>query len=76
MLKRISLHLQDLHLFARFSTKWLIISGSIGVLAGLSSAIFLVSLDWATQTRIANPNLLFGLPLAGLRLILRGQASF
>ena len=65
MWQRLRLHFRDLHLFTKFLVKWLMLGGSIGVLAGFASAIFLVSLDWATQTRIANPNLLFGLPLAG-----------
>ncbi len=37
----------------------------VGVLAGLASAGFLVALDHVTEVRLANPELLFGLPLAG-----------
>lgn len=40
----------------------------VGVLAGAASALFLWLLDWATLTRLAHPNLLFFLPLAGLGL--------
>lgn len=64
----IYLHLQDFISFLRVLIKWGALAGLIGVLSGTASAIFLVSLDWATQTRIAQPALLFGLPLAGLIL--------
>ncbi len=37
-----------------------------GVLAGVSSAVFLAGLDWVTETRISHPWLLYLLPLAGL----------
>ncbi|MFN7210852.1 MAG: hypothetical protein ACK4P1_10750, partial [Aggregatilineales bacterium] len=46
--------------------RWALLGGLVGVLAGLASTIFLVSLSWATQTRLAQPYLLFGLPLVGL----------
>lgn len=38
----------------------------VGLLAGLSSAAFLLTLEWATSTRLSYPALLFGLPVAGL----------
>ncbi len=38
----------------------------VGVLAGLSSAAFLVALEWVTEERLDHPSLLFLLPLAGL----------
>ncbi|MBL8163433.1 MAG: chloride channel protein [Anaerolineae bacterium] len=41
------------------------LGGLVGVLAGISSAAFLLALDWATQTRVANPWLLYLLPFAG-----------
>lgn len=65
MRRRFALQFRDLYLLLKFLAKWLIFGGAVGVLAGLASAIFLISLDWATRTRLANPNLLFGLPLAG-----------
>ncbi len=55
----------DFLLFLRTLVKWLLLGGGIGILAGTASAIFLVSLDWATQSRLASPNLLFLLPVAG-----------
>ncbi|MEX0768771.1 MAG: chloride channel protein [Microthrixaceae bacterium] len=44
----------------------MVLSLGVGLLAGLSSAAFLLTLDWATSTRLEHPALLFGLPLAGL----------
>nr|WP_246183764.1 voltage-gated chloride channel family protein [Pandoraea anhela] len=37
----------------------------VGVMAGSASALFLVALDLATDTRLAHPWLLWGLPLGG-----------
>ncbi len=45
--------------------RWAVLGGAVGILAGIASAIFLFSLTWATQTRMANPALLFLLPLVG-----------
>lgn len=38
----------------------------IGLVTGSASALFLASLDWATRTQWAHPQLLWGLPLAGM----------
>jgi len=46
--------------------RWILLGGLVGVLAGLSSAAFLVSLEWATDTFDSTPWLLYLLPLAGL----------
>lgn len=45
--------------------KWTLISGLIALLAGSASALFLFALEWATQTRLRNPVLIYGLPIAG-----------
>jgi H+/Cl- antiporter ClcA len=45
--------------------KWLLLACLVAVLAGSASALFLVSLDWATRTREAHHALIWGLPLAG-----------
>ncbi|MEN7429556.1 voltage-gated chloride channel family protein [Chromobacterium sp. TRC.1.1.SA] len=55
----------------RFSTlpyigKWLLLSALVAALTGSASALFLFSLDWATQTRLSHPWLIWLLPLAGL----------
>lgn len=46
--------------------RWLALGSLVGVLAGLGSAVLLLALDWATNTRMAHPWLLWFLPLAGL----------
>lgn len=45
--------------------KWLLLAMLVAVLAGSASALFLVSLEWATATREAHRWLLWLLPLAG-----------
>jgi H+/Cl- antiporter ClcA len=45
--------------------RWIVLGAVVGVLAGLSSAAFLVSLDWVTRLRIDHPWLLWLLPVAG-----------
>lgn len=50
----------------RHVLRWIVFGTMVGVLAGLSSSAFLVSLDWATQTRSEQPWLLWLLPAAGL----------
>ena len=44
---------------------WLPLAALIGVLGGLASAVLLLALDWATVTRVANPSLIWLLPIAG-----------
>ncbi len=46
--------------------RWVILGAISGVLAGLSSAAFLETLTWATNTRLDHPWLLFLLPVGGL----------
>lgn len=43
----------------------LLLAVAVALLAGSASALFLHALDWATETRLARPWLLAGLPLAG-----------
>lgn len=45
--------------------KWLVLGIFVAILAGSASALFLVMLDWATQTREAHRWLLWLLPVAG-----------
>ncbi len=45
--------------------RWLFLILSIGISAGLSSALFLWSLDIATSTFTRHPQLIYGLPAAG-----------
>lgn len=50
---------------ARYFILWLGLAAFVGILSGSASAIFLVSLDWATNFREANLWLIAFLPLAG-----------
>src|SRR5260221_4390382 len=45
--------------------QWIVLGSAAGALAGIASAIFLVTLQWATLIRLADPRLLFLLPVAG-----------
>jgi H+/Cl- antiporter ClcA/PII-like signaling protein len=49
----------------RYLVKWTALSASVGILGGSASAVFLVSLDYATAERLAHPWLLYLLPLGG-----------
>lgn len=46
--------------------KWILFSAIIGIASGSASALFLHSLEWANQTRLTYPWLLYFLPLAGV----------
>jgi H+/Cl- antiporter ClcA len=52
----------------RMLIKWTILASMVGVMSGIASALFLVSLQWATNFRLANTGLLYLLPLAGFGL--------
>ena len=62
------IHIDEHWLTLKMVAKWSILSSLVGVLAGTASAIFLVTLQWATNFRLANPALLFLLPVVGLIL--------
>ena len=49
----------------RVYIRWFLLILSIGISGGLSSALFLWSLDIATSTFTRNPQLIYGLPAAG-----------
>jgi len=53
-------------LMVGYLLRWLSLGSLVGMLAGLGSAVLLLALDWATDTRIAHPWLLWFLPVAGL----------
>ena len=53
-------------LMLAYLLRWLSLGSLVGTLAGLGSAVLLLALDWATDTRIAHPWLLWLLPVAGL----------
>lgn len=49
----------------RLTIKWIVLGIVVGILAGSASALFLITLQWVTDTRLANGWLLFLLPIAG-----------
>ncbi|HEX7673558.1 MAG TPA: voltage-gated chloride channel family protein [Bdellovibrio sp.] len=52
-------------IFRRY-VRWSFYSVIIGILSGVAAAIFLISLNWATNYRDHNPWIIWLLPLAGL----------
>ena len=48
--------------------RWIALGMLVGVLGGLASAVFLVSLQWATETFDRHGAILWFLPLAGLAI--------
>ena len=46
--------------------RWTVLAILVGVMAGAGSALFLTGLYWATDTREANPWLLYLLPIGGM----------
>jgi H+/Cl- antiporter ClcA/PII-like signaling protein len=48
--------------------KWLLIACSLGIAIGSAVALFLWSLERATEFRFAHPSILFALPLAGVAI--------
>ncbi len=52
-------------LIGRYLFKWSLLGLVVGVLSGTASAVFLVSLNWATDTRVDHPWLLYLLPVGG-----------
>ncbi len=46
--------------------KWIALGSVVGILAGLASAGFLLTLSWATDIRVTHPWLILFLPIAGL----------
>ncbi|KHF35705.1 hypothetical protein CM49_01946 [Paenibacillus sp. P1XP2] len=45
--------------------KWIWLGGAVGLLSGSASALFLLALEYATDTREAHPWLLYLLPAGG-----------
>ncbi len=60
------INMRDFAAFLRMFVKWVLLGGVVGTLAGTASAVFLISLTWATELRLENPALMFLLPAAGL----------
>jgi H+/Cl- antiporter ClcA/PII-like signaling protein len=49
----------------RYLLKWTVLGSAVGILAGSASAVFLISLQWATDARVSAPWLLYLLPIGG-----------
>ncbi len=64
-LRRYRARFGDFSLFLRALVKWGLLGGTVGVLAGTASAVFLISLTWATSFRLANPDVILLLPIGG-----------
>lgn len=58
-------HPQEFWDFLKLLGKWSLLGGAVGILAGTASAIFLISLNWATDFRLAHPEIIFLLPVGG-----------
>lgn len=54
--------------YVRALLQWLALGALVGVAAGVASAAFLLSLDWATHFREGHEYIVYTLPLAGLVL--------
>lgn len=54
--------------FLRF-IKWAVVSGVIGVVVGLVGTAFSYGMNFATSTRSEHPELMLGLPVAGLAIV-------
>lgn len=64
--KLFNLNSEDLANMLRDLAKWLGISLVLGTLSGGASAVFLISLEWATDYRVNNPSIVHALPVIGL----------
>lgn len=49
--------------------KWLIFAILVGFLVGVAGSLFHLTLEWAAETRMAHPWLLFLLPVGGLAIV-------
>lgn len=58
--------MQSISTFSKIILKWLVLCIVVGVLAGASSALFLYTLNWATDFRNSHLWLIFLLPVGGL----------
>ncbi len=65
---RFTINQQEQSQFLRNLLKWQLLGSLVGVLGGTASALFLFALTWATALRVANPALLFALPVAGFAI--------
>lgn len=62
-------YVAHLGLYAKALANWLVVGGSIGVLSGLLGSAFHISVSQASALRIAYPQVLCLLPVAGLAIV-------
>ncbi|MBR4472719.1 MAG: chloride channel protein [Oscillospiraceae bacterium] len=55
-------------LYTKALGKWALVSGIAGILCGLLGSAFHLGVDWANELRLANPWLIWLLPVAGLAI--------
>jgi H+/Cl- antiporter ClcA len=67
--------IENRKLFIKESIIWVVLAIIIGGLIGSVSTLFLMSLDWVTQTREDNVMVIWLLPLAGMLIIWLYQLS-
>lgn len=61
------LSIQILHIL--IFTKWLILAGGSGLFVGLIATLFSHTLKFVTNFRTSHPQIIFGLPLAGILIV-------
>lgn len=54
--------------FLKHYLRWSFLSALAGIMAGISAAVFLISLQWVTNAHDLNPFLIWGLPIAGFAI--------
>ena len=60
--------LREFAAIARYAAKWTALATPVAAIIGSACALFLWSLEWATQLKWAHPELLWALPVAGVAL--------
>lgn len=68
MLRNLQAHMQQQVSLGWYLLKWLLLGVPVGLAVGSACALFLWTLEFATQTRMVYPTLLYGLPLAGMAI--------
>ena len=59
-------HLQE----TKYFLKWIIYACFIGVVVGTVAVAFHYGIDWATELRMHEPNIVFLLPAGGVAIVL------
>ena len=62
--------LREFAAIIRYAAKWTVLASPVAAIVGCACALFLWSLDWATQMQWDRPELLWALPVAGAAIAL------